>query len=109
MEIIPENSIFYDRLLYERAPYTELYLRSLDTVLRLETVNNKTQIVNSHLSKHMAYKSFIHQKLAIMDNAKFNILMADLIIVMRNVSHVCDPTELKWYTQHFVLRIQFTG
>lgn len=36
------------------------------------------------------------------DNAKLNIVMADLITVTRNVYRVCDSTKLKIHIQHFV-------
>ncbi|CAI9736119.1 Hypothetical predicted protein [Octopus vulgaris] len=81
----------------------------LDTELWLEIVKNKTQILHSYYAKPMASKYLIHRNSAIAGNAKFNILMADLVRIMRNVSRMCEPTELKRHIQYFIHRMQFSG
>lgn len=43
----------------------------------------------------------VYKNAAIEDEAKLNILIVDLVILMRNVSCMCNPTELVSHIQHF--------
>ena len=46
----------------------------------------RKQILHSHYMKKIASKSVINKNSAISQDAKINILVADLVIIMRNVS-----------------------
>ena len=74
-------------------------------------VNNVTrnQILHSHYMKTIASRSLINKNSAISQDAKINILVADLVRIMRNVSQQCENKERAKHVQHFVNRMQFSG
>ena len=53
----------------------------------------KPQILHSHYMKPMSNKGVIHRNSALTMRTKMNILVADLIRVMRNVSPLCKESE----------------
>lgn len=79
----------------------------LDAELWLETKDNKLKILHSLYAKSMATKYLAHKNAAIADNGKFNILIEELMRVMRHVSCMCDPSELQRRTQHYIYHMQF--
>ena len=59
--------------------------------------------------KPIASKHVISKTSALSEETKMNILVADLVRIMRNVSPLCCSTERTDYVQHFVKRLQFSG
>ena len=70
---------------------------------------NKLQLLHTHYMKDMANKGVIRKSSALTMSTKVNILVADLVRVMRNVSPLCDDTERKDHVQHFMHRMQYSG
>lgn len=66
----------------------------VDTEHLLKTKNDNALLVLSHYTKPMASKYPVHNNAAIAVNAKLNILIVELVRVMRKVSRICDPMEL---------------
>ena len=85
----------------------------LDTEQWIEKVDVdgelKEQIMHSHYMKGMASKYLIHRESASPMKSKINILVADLIRVMRNVSQKCTPDERKSKVEEFIRRMQYSG
>ena len=86
----------------------------LDTEHWLEKVekNNgekKVQVVHSHYSKPMANTQVIHKNSAISEKSKHNILVADLVRIMRNISTICKKEERKKRIQFFMNKMQNSG
>jgi hypothetical protein len=71
--------------------------------------NVKSQIMHSHYMKPMSSKHVISKASALPMSTKMNILTADLIRVMRNVSEHCDAEEREKHVQHYVHRMQYSG
>lgn len=69
----------------------------------------RNQILHSHYMKKIASKSVINKDSAISQDAKTNILVADLVRIMRNVSRQCEKNERTQHVQHFLHRMQFSG
>ena len=69
----------------------------------------KPQIIFSHYSKPMANKQVIHRQSAHPFKTKINILVADLVRTMRNISSHCTTEERKKKLQFFLNRMQFSG
>lgn len=72
--------------LYHYDMYPKYKQQVLDTELLLETKNNEVKIVPYNDVKVLTSKYLIHRNTVIADNVKFNILIANLRGVMRNVS-----------------------
>ena len=85
----------------------------LDTEQWLEPVEfqgrTKVHVLHSHYSKPMANQSLILRKSAFPYKSKMNVLVADLVRVMRNVSRKCNPGERLQKVQSFMNRMQFSG
>ena len=69
----------------------------------------KKQILHSHYMKEMSSKLLISKDYALAMKSKMNILSADLLRVMRNVSPLCTEDERTNHVQHFVHRMQYSG
>ena len=85
----------------------------LDTEHWMEEVElngcKKTQVLHSHYMKPMANVNVIHKSTALPERSKKNILVADLVRVMRNVSTMCSTTERNQKIQFFLARMQHSG
>ena len=69
----------------------------------------KDQILHSQYTKEMANKFVIHRNSANPLRSKFNILVADLVRVMRNVSQKCPDEERKLKIEEYICRMQYSG
>ena len=69
--------------------------------VKIDSVARK-QILHSHYMKKIASKSVINKDSAISQDAKVNILVADLVRIMRNVSKHCEMNERTQHVQHFL-------
>ena len=69
----------------------------------------RPQVLHSHYMKEMSNKRVIQKDSALTMSSKMNILVADLIRIMRNVSPLCKEIERTRHVQHFVNRMQFSG
>ena len=76
--------------------------------VKIDSVARK-QILHSHYMKKIASKSVINKDSAISQDAKVNILVADLVRIMRNVSQHCKMNERTQHVQHFLRRMQFSS
>ena len=78
----------------------------LDTEHWMEEVElngcKKTQVLHSHYMKPMANVNAVHKSTALPERSKKNILVADLVRVMRNVSTMCSTTERNQKIQYFL-------
>ena len=78
----------------------------LDTEQWIETVTingiEKPQILHSHYMKPMSNKYVVHKESAMSQKSKINILTADLIRIMRNISELCKPEEREIKIQHYI-------
>ena len=85
----------------------------LDTEQWMEKVNvngaMKNQVLHSHYMKKISSKHLINKGSALSNEMKSNVLVADLVRVMRNVSLKCSKEERMQHIQHFVNRMQFSG
>ena len=85
----------------------------LDTEQWIEYANidgvMKAQIIHSHYMKPMANKFLIHRNSAITYESKINILAADLVRIMRDVSMLCSSEERNSKIENFIKRMQFSG
>ena len=84
----------------------------LDTEQWIEKIEVKGvqryQILHSHYSKEMASKFVIHRNSANPLRSKFNILVADLVRIMRNVSQKCPDEERKLKIEEYIRRMQYS-
>eukprot|EP00794_Sanderia_malayensis_P004077 gene4077-4631_t len=69
----------------------------------------KSKILHSHYMKPMASKQVLNKDSALSQESKTNILVADLVKVMRNVSPLCSNIERTKHIQRFVNWLQFSG
>ena len=69
----------------------------------------KQQILYFHYMKPMANKYILNNRSALSATTKNNILVADLVRIMRNVSLQCPESERQKHVQHFIKRMQFLG
>ena len=69
----------------------------------------KTQILHTHYSKPMANKYVVHHDSALPTKSKINILVADLLTVMKNISTLCSEEERQQKIQRYINRLQFSG
>ena len=65
--------------------------------------------MHSHYTKEMASKYVIHRDSAIPMKSKKNILVADLVRVMRNISQRCKDEERRSKVEDFIRRMQYSG
>ena len=65
----------------------------------------RTQVLYSHYSKPMANQSLVLHHSAFPLKSKMNILVTDLVRIMRNVSRKCDSTERLKKIQVFMNRM----
>ena len=93
--------------------YTNGRMPVLDTEHWLEEVERngakRVQVMHSHYSKPMANTYVIHKDSAISERSKRNILTADLVRVMRNISPLCTTAERNEKIQFFMSRMQHSG
>ena len=69
----------------------------------------KPQILHSHYSKPMASKYVTLKNSAIPYQNKINILINDLVRIMRNISTQCKTVERSKKIQEYLLRLQHSG
>ena len=69
----------------------------------------KTKIIHSHYSKPMSNKFVVHHDSALPTKSKINILIADLMTVMKNISILCTPEERTQKIQRYMNRLQYSG
>jgi hypothetical protein len=69
----------------------------------------RRQILYSHFSKPMANKFVVLENSAISAKSKENILVADLLTVMMNISVRCRDEERRTKIQKFMNRMQYSG
>ena len=85
----------------------------LDTEQWLDEVEidgtKKQQILHSHFAKPISNKYVILRNSALPIRNKLNILVSDLVRIMKNVSIRCNPEERKTKVQIFVDRMQYSG
>ena len=86
----------------------------LDTEHWLEEIEKtngekKMQVVHSHYSKPMASNQVINKNSAISERSKYNILVADLVRIMRNISTMCTKEERNKKIQFFINKMQNSG
>ena len=85
----------------------------LDTEQWMEEVEvngtKKQQILHSHYSKPISSKYVVHRSSALPIRSKMNILVSDLVRVMKNISIRCTPEERKGKVQEFIDRMQYSG
>ena len=67
------------------------------------------QVVHSHYSKPMASNQVINKNSAISERSKYNILVADLVRIMRNISTMCTKEERNKKIQFFINKMQNSG
>ena len=70
---------------------------------------HKNQIMHTHYSKPISSKQVTNKLSALSISSKINILVADLVRVMRNVSRKCSEGERSKHVQLFVHRMQYSG
>ena len=69
----------------------------------------KHQIIYSYYQKEMSSKYLIHKKSALSNQSKINILINDLVRVMKNIALKVGDDERQSNIQHFMNKIQFSG
>ena len=90
--------------------YTNGRLPALDTELWIEEVDiegvKKMKILHSHFDKEFGNKQVILRESAMSFSKKINIIVNDLVRVMRNVSRLCPKSEWENKVQRYILRLQ---
>ena len=85
----------------------------LDTKMWLEELEiggeKKHQILYSYYEKAMSSKHVLHKESAISRGSKVNILVNELLRVMRNTSLRVQQQERDKHIQHFINKMQFSG
>ena len=69
----------------------------------------KPQLLHSHYAKPVSSKYVTLRDSAISYQSKINILVADLVRIMRNVSPLCNNEERTEKIKEFLIRIQHSG
>ena len=69
----------------------------------------KHQILYSYYEKEMSSKYLVHEYSAMSDQSKTNILVNDLIRVMKNTSLRVNGEQKQRNIQHFINKMQFSG
>ena len=74
-------------------------------------VDGKSQkkILHTHYMKDMSNRLVIRKDSALSIRSKINILVADLVRVMRNVSTYCPREERDKHVQYYIWRMQYSG
>ena len=65
--------------------------------------------MHTYYSKPMSSKHVVMQSSALSEKMRNNILVSDLVRIMRCVSPLCDPAERTKHVQHFIHRMQLSG
>ena len=85
----------------------------LDTKQWIENIQGadvtKPQILHSHYSKPMANKYVTLKNSAMPYQNKMNILINDLVRMMRNISTQCKTVDRTKKIQEYLLRLQHSG
>ena len=85
----------------------------LDTEMWIEEVEingiKKHQILYSYYEKEMSSKYLIHNNSAISRGSKMNILVNELLRVMKNTSLRVNEDQKNENIQHFINKMQFSG
>ena len=93
--------------------HTNHRLPILDTDMWIQEVEvngvKKHQILYSYYEKEMASKYLIHSNSALPQKSKMNILVNELLRVMRTTSLRVDETQKIKNVQHFINKMQFSG
>ena len=89
----------------------ELPVLDLEEWIESVDVNGRVrpQVLHSHYEREMSNKKFILKDSALTMSSKMNILVADLVRIVRNVLPLCNENERTLHVQHFVNRMQFSG
>ena len=86
---------------------------TLDTEMWLEEVDvggtRKHQILYSYYEKEMSSRYLVHKNTAIPQSSKMNILVNELLRVMRNTSLRIMQAEKDSHVQHFITKMQLSG
>ena len=84
-------------------PNNRLPVLDLEQWIEEVNVNGvmKHQLLHSHFMKEMSNKGVIRKNSALTMSTKTNILVADLVRVMRNVSPLCVENERTTHVQNF--------
>jgi len=67
------------------------------------------RLMHTYYCKPMSSKHVVMETSALPEKMRTNILIADLLRVMRCVSPHCEPTERTKHVQHYMHRMQFSG
>ena len=85
----------------------------LDTKMWIDEVEvggaMKHQILYTYYEKEMSSKHVLHKESAISRGSKINILVNELLRVMRNTSLRVEQKERDKHVQHFINKMQFSG
>ena len=85
----------------------------LDTEMWIEKVcvngELKHQILYSYYEKEMSSKYLVHKNSALSNQSKMNILVNDLVRVMKNTSLQVNDEERQRNIQYYINKIQFSG
>ena len=65
--------------------------------------------MHTYYSKPMSSKQVVMRSSALSEKMRNNILVSDLVRIMRCVSPLCDPAERTKHVQHFIHRMQLSG
>ena len=117
MEKIKEVANSIHSSITVKVDYPSLHVNNrlpiLDTEMWIEEVEvngrRRHQILYSYYEKEMACKYLIHNDSAISRGSKMNILVNELLRLMKNTSLRVDAEERKKNVQHFINRMQFSG
>ena len=92
-------------------PNKRLPVLDIEQWLDIVSVNGirKPQLLHSHYMKEMTNRTVISKHSALSNRTKTNILVADLVRIMRNVSPLVDKKERTSHVQYFVKRMQLSG
>ena len=71
--------------------------------------HQKPQILHSHYMKRMSNRKVISKSSALSYTTKINVLVADIVRIMRNVSPLLDKTERTSHVQYFIKHMQLSG
>ena len=67
------------------------------------------RILHTHYSKPMSNKFVVMSNSALSEDSKHNILVADLVRIMKNISVHCEPAEKEKHIQNYMHRMQISG
>ena len=85
----------------------------LDTKMWLDEVEvrgmMRHQMLYTYYEKEMSNKYVLHKESAISRGSKINILVNELLRVMRNTSLRVQQQERNKHVQHFINKMQFSG